>query len=149
MADAKFKQEFLETHNKYREKHNAPPMTFSNDLNSSAQRWADELLSLGRLQHSKTGDGENVFTMYGSAGITLTGKEAVESWYSEIKDYKWNSPGFAGNTGHFTQVVWKDSTQLGVGVATDGKKVYVVGQYRPAGNMNTKEHFEKNVLPPA
>lgn len=50
--------------------------------------------------------------------------------------------------GHFTQVVWKDSTQLGVGVATDGKKVYVVGQYRPAGNMNTREHFEKNVLPP-
>lgn len=49
--------------------------------------------------------------------------------------------------GHFTQVVWKDSTQLGVGMATDGKKVYVVGQYRPAGNMNTREHFEKNVLP--
>lgn len=71
--DGKFKQEFLETHNKYREKHNAPPLTFSNELNSSAQRWADELLSLGRLQHSKTSDGENVFTMYGSAGITLTG----------------------------------------------------------------------------
>lgn len=28
-----------------------------------------------------------------------TGKEAVESWYSEIKDYNWSSPGFSGNTG--------------------------------------------------
>lgn len=28
------------------------------------------------------------------------GKEAVESWYSEIKDYKWSSPGFSGNTGN-------------------------------------------------
>lgn len=50
--------------------------------------------------------------------------------------------------GHFTQVVWKDSTQLGVGMATDGHKVFVVGQYRPPGNINVKEYYEKNVLPP-
>lgn len=49
--------------------------------------------------------------------------------------------------GHFTQVVWKDSAELGVGMATNGNKVYVVGQYRPPGNMNTKEYFEKNVGP--
>lgn len=47
--------------------------------------------------------------------------------------------------GHFTQVVWKGSTELGVGMATNGNKVYVVGQYRPPGNINTKEYFEKNV----
>ena len=49
--------------------------------------------------------------------------------------------------GHFTQVVWKDSKELGVGMATDGHKVFVVGQYRPAGNMNMPGYFEKNVLP--
>lgn len=49
--------------------------------------------------------------------------------------------------GHFTQVVWKDSVELGVGMATNGNKVFVVGQYRPAGNINTKEYFEKNVGP--
>lgn len=48
--------------------------------------------------------------------------------------------------GHFTQVVWKSSTELGVGMATNGKKVYVVGQYRPAGNINTREYFQENVL---
>lgn len=48
--------------------------------------------------------------------------------------------------GHFTQVVWKDSTELGVGMATDGNKAFVVGQYRPAGNMNMAGYFEKNVL---
>ncbi|XP_075903252.1 uncharacterized protein LOC142902242 [Nelusetta ayraudi] len=121
-------------------------MTFSNDLNSSAQSWADHLMATDKLSHSTTEDGENVFTMYGSAGIVLTGKEAVESWYNEIKDYQWSNPGFASNTGHFTQVVWKSSTELGVGMATNGKKVYVVGQYRPAGNINTREHFQENVL---
>lgn len=68
-----FKQEFLEAHNAYRKKHRAPPMTFSNELNNSAQKWADNLMATDRLSHSNTKDGENVFSMYGSAGVVLTG----------------------------------------------------------------------------
>ncbi|XP_030271976.1 Golgi-associated plant pathogenesis-related protein 1-like isoform X2 [Sparus aurata] len=147
MADSSFQQEFLATHNTLRKKHNTPPMVLDDELTASSQKWADHLLAINTLQHSTTDDGENVFTMSSSETLTLTGKEAVESWYSEIKDYDWGSPGFSGNTGHFTQVVWKDSTKLGVGMATNGKKVFVVGQYRPAGNMAVKEYFEKNVLP--
>ena len=49
--------------------------------------------------------------------------------------------------GHFTQVVWKETTEVGVGLATDGKKVFVVAQYKPAGNMNVTAYFERNVLP--
>ncbi|XP_073321443.1 uncharacterized protein [Pagrus major] len=147
MADSSFQQEFLATHNALRKKHKTQPMVLDDELTASAQKWADHLLAINTLEHSKTKDGENVFTMYSSETITLTGKEAVESWYSEIKDYNWGSPGFGSDTGHFTQVVWKESTQLGVGLATNGNQVYVVGQYRPAGNMNTKEYFEKNVLP--
>ena len=49
--------------------------------------------------------------------------------------------------GHFTQVVWKGSQDVGVGKATarDGK-VIVVANYRPAGNMMGR--FSDNVLPP-
>ena len=32
-------------------------------------------------------------------------------------DYDYGNPGFKGGTGHFTQVVWKSSTKLGIGVA--------------------------------
>ena len=48
--------------------------------------------------------------------------------------------------GHFTQVVWKGSEELGVGLATDGKTTFVVGQYLPAGNISNPGYFEKNVL---
>lgn len=48
--------------------------------------------------------------------------------------------------GHFTQVVWKGTKELGVGLATDGHKIYVVAQYRPPGNMNMPGHFADNVL---
>lgn len=48
--------------------------------------------------------------------------------------------------GHFTQVVWKDSTELGVGCAkTDNGKTYVVANYNPPGNMMGK--FKENVFP--
>ena len=30
--------------------------------------------------------------------------------------YNWNLPGFAEKTGHFTQLVWKETTQVGCGV---------------------------------
>lgn len=146
--DASFQREFLDTHNAYRQKHNTPSLTLSGDLTASAQKWADYLISIKTLQHSDTNNGENLYFAWSSAPKTLTGKEAVDSWYSEIKDYNFSQPGFSSKTGHFTQVVWKESTEVGVGLATDGNNIFVVGQYSPAGNMNMEGYFEKNVLPP-
>lgn len=61
--------------------------------------------------------------------------------------YNFNSGGFSGGTGHFTQVVWKGSTQLGIGRAEttrNGMKcAYIVGRYKPAGNMMGQ--FQQNV----
>uniref|UniRef100_A0A3P8WIZ7 SCP domain-containing protein n=1 Tax=Cynoglossus semilaevis TaxID=244447 RepID=A0A3P8WIZ7_CYNSE len=135
---------FLEAHNSYRKLHGAPPLALSSELNATAQKWADRLLALGLMNHSDTKDGENIYTVLKSE--QLTAKEAVDSWYSEVKDYNWNNPGLKSNTGHFTQVVWKETTQLGVGVATVGTRSYVVAQYRPAGNMTMPGKFESNVL---
>ncbi|XP_066569301.1 GLI pathogenesis-related 2 isoform X2 [Amia ocellicauda] len=150
MADDKrssFEKEFLDTHNTYRKKHGAPPLTLSRSLCQSAQSWADHLLSIKTMQHSDTENGENLYYAWSSSPKNLTGKEAVDNWYSEIKDYNFCNPGFGGNTGHFTQVVWKSSKEVGVGLATDGATTYVVGQYSPAGNISNQGYFEKNVLP--
>ncbi|CAL8405594.1 unnamed protein product [Arctogadus glacialis] len=147
MADGSFQKEFLTTHNTYRQMHQSPPLTMTKDLNESAQSWANHLLDIGHLEHS--GKGENTYCMFSSAPINLTGKEAVESWYGEVKDYEYNSPGPGpkDTTGHFTQVVWKETKEVGVGLATDSKRVFVVAQYRPAGNMKGTENFQRNVLP--
>ncbi|WP_395239512.1 CAP domain-containing protein, partial [Salmonella sp. s54412] len=51
-------------------------------------------------------------------------------------------------TGHFTQVVWKASTQLGIGYSrsSDRTKVYVVGRYMAPGNYAGR--FKENVIVP-
>ncbi|XP_066524864.1 GLI pathogenesis-related 2 [Hoplias malabaricus] len=147
MADASFKQKFLAKHNEYRKKHRVPELTLSKDLCKTAQAWANHLLSIKSLGHSNTEDGENVFYSFSSVKKEPTGPEAVESWYSEIKDYNFSKPGHQPKTGHFTQVVWKETKEIGVGMATDGNTVFVVGQYRPAGNITNAGYYEKNVLP--
>ncbi|CAH8433433.1 unnamed protein product [Heterobilharzia americana] len=82
-----------------------------------------------------------------SAGASLGGHEATRNWYDEINKHDFNGQNQAG-TGHFTQVVWKSSKKAGFGAAKskDGMKIYVVGRYRPAGNVIG--HYIENVPKP-
>ena len=36
---------------------------------------------------------------------------------------------------HYAQVVWRSTTTMGCGIATDGHYDYVVCRYEPAGNV--------------
>lgn len=70
-------------------------------------------------------------------------------WYDEVNEYNFDKPGFNKKTGHFTQVVWVSSLNLGCGLAiSENKKVYAVCNYSPPGNLNSIEAFKNNVLPP-
>ncbi|XP_033877142.3 uncharacterized protein LOC117412703 isoform X1 [Acipenser ruthenus] len=143
-----FDCEFLAAHNTYRQLHGAEPLRLNRALCKSAQSWAEHMLAIKTMKHSSTSNGENLYYAWSSASNNIAGSKAVDSWYSEIKDYSFSNPGFGSNTGHFTQVVWKSSTELGVGKATDGNTVYVVGHYSPAGNITNPGYFQSNVLPP-
>ena len=63
--------------------------------------------------------------------------------YKEVCKFNFNNPGWGRGTGHFTQVVWKKSVELGIGKAVLGRCTYVVGRYKPAGNV--LNNFRKNV----
>jgi hypothetical protein len=66
-------------------------------------------------------------------------------WYDEVKDYDFNAARFGMNTGHFTQVVWKGTTELGCGIALGRSWIYGVCHYGPPGNVIGA--FRENVLP--
>ena len=38
------------------------------------------------------------------AQLELAGREVVDNWYEEIRNYDYSKPGFSAATGHFTQV---------------------------------------------
>jgi uncharacterized protein YkwD len=132
----------LDHHNKVRADVGSPGLQWSTELAKFAQEWADHLAAQGcDMQHRPHDDskwaqkyGENIF--WGSAS-SYTPLSASESWYSEIKDYTYgvlnNSNWY--NTGHYTQMVWKNTTHVGIGMAkcSDGA-VIIVANYNPPGN---------------
>lgn len=57
-----FRQEMLDTHNQYRARHCAQPLTLDDQLNDEAQQYAEYLLSINRLEHDQSSkDGENLY----------------------------------------------------------------------------------------
>lgn len=156
-----FRSNSLSKHNSYRATHRSPSMTTSSSANNTAQAWAQYLATNGLFQHSASNQrnnaGENLYVSYTTApsiNYATLANTAVQSWYNEVKLYNYSSPGFSSATGHFTQVVWKSSTQLGCGTAKGTKTLngtkynafYVVCHYLPAGNVQGQ--FPANVLKP-
>ncbi|XP_077985840.1 Golgi-associated plant pathogenesis-related protein 1-like [Glandiceps talaboti] len=155
--------QLLNSHNFYRCQHGiTQKMTLAADLNDFAQQWADHLAATDTFDHSSNRGsdpperGENLWS--GSDGALwteydqFTGEVPVQNWYSEIIywNYSTNHATPGKSAGHFTQVVWKQSTELGCGVATTqkswGPKFIVVCQYRQAGNINDfKDNVPKKV----
>lgn len=132
----------LEAHNALRAKHCAPAMTWSRDLEKVAQKWADQLAKKCEFGHSGSDFGENLAA--GTSGA-LDAESVARMWYDEIAGYDFKKGAFSMETGHFTQLVWKNSTRLGCGTSTcKGMDIWVCN-YDPPGNVQGQ--FREQVLP--
>uniref|UniRef100_A0A8D8R681 Golgi-associated plant pathogenesis-related protein 1 n=1 Tax=Cacopsylla melanoneura TaxID=428564 RepID=A0A8D8R681_9HEMI len=159
--DKKFIKAALGAHNICRKKHKVPALTYSQKVGKVSQAYADKLIvSLangGPLVHNpqRKGYGENLWSFMSSPPRNMTDEDAVTSavkaWYKEIKYYNQffgREPDMKDlkNWGHFTQLVWKSSRQLGMGIARKKGYILIVANYKPAGNVVGK--FAKNVNKP-
>ena len=135
---------FVDAHNRYRAKHCAPPLVWSKQLADVAQKWANTLRDKGCIFGHSPGMkyGENLAA--GTQGA-LDPERTVDMWYDEIRLYKFPNGGFSMETGHFTQVVWRSTSQVGCGhVTCKGNDIYVCN-YDPPGNWEGR--YRQEVLP--
>ncbi|GAA5937344.1 uncharacterized protein JCM15063_002879 [Sporobolomyces koalae] len=150
----------LNAHNELRQKHKVGPLTWSNELASAAQDWTDKCI----YQHGKgkeIGAGENIAAYYGGGSDVLG---AISMWSNEASLYNWAAPGYAEGTGHFTQQVWKATTEIGCaqslcptltmpGNPSWTNAYFYVCEYRKGGNVVgqtpelTAKYFSENVFP--
>jgi len=148
---SKFQQDALKAHNNYRNRHGAANLTLDNQLCKRAAEYADYLANTDTFEHSGDADyGENLYWSWSSdPRWRLEGEEPVTSWYDECRGYNYTREPVSLDTGHFTQLVWSDTTQLGVGVTQSEKtgKFYVVMKYYPPGNIIGR--YTKHVPPPS
>ncbi|KAF9273432.1 hypothetical protein BGZ68_001522 [Mortierella alpina] len=135
---SKEQQLILDTHNKYRARHQAPPLTWNNEAANFGNNW----IKACQFKHSGGKFGENLAAGYKDF------KVAIDGWYSEAKFYNYGNPGFSMKTGHFTQVVWKGTKSVGCAkrFCPNSNWTIYICNYAPPGNM--MGDFPRNVLPP-
>lgn len=129
-------QGILAAHNKWRQQVNVPALSWSSSAASIAQAWANNLQSRGCVMEHNPNRGNYGENIYWSFGFSPTPANVVDSWGEEIKDYD-----YATNTcqagkvcGHYTQVVWRDTQEVGCGKASCNDEQVWVCNYSPPGN---------------
>lgn len=99
------------------------------------------------LDHSCPENGEEGENLWSYTKIKISDNTAAEiatnAWYAEEFKHNW-AEDWQPASSHFTQVVWKNTTHMGFGLARSAKRVYGCALYSPHGNVKSK--FKDNVF---
>jgi len=131
---ASMPQEMVNAHNQWRSQVGVPALEWSSELANYAQEWANHLIERGTFEHRQQNQyGENLFM---GRGRQWSPTEVVNSWGNEIEDYNYGNNSCRPNKvcGHYTQIVWRDTTEVGCAVARRGNTEVWVCNYNPPGN---------------
>lgn len=145
--------EMLAAHNRWRQQAGVPEVQWSAALAANAQSWADNLKQQScRMRHSAVrGTGENLYwaspIRYSTGAVApqpVTPTQVTNAWGGEEKffDYATNTCAAGQMCGHYTQVMWRTTTQIGCAraVCSDHSQVWVC-HYTPPGNWRGQKPF--------
>lgn len=125
----------LAAHNKIRTELHLPLLTWNCKLADYAQEWATR----GVFEHRESTDfGENIFV---ATSPRIAAVMAIRKWFSE-KPFWDNREATCHKgkvCGHYTQLVWRTTTEFGCGVNRNTRgefKTLLVCNYNPAGNSD-------------
>jgi pathogenesis-related protein 1 len=125
--------EMLQAHNSIRRNLGLPPLAWSDRLAARAQEWAQSLMAKGEFRHNpRTPYGENLFEITGAQAQPA---EVVRAWALEASDYDHRSNRCTGTSGHYTQIVWRDTKEVGCAATGGIKREIWVCEYDPPGNV--------------
>lgn len=139
-APGSFNQRILSAHNGERVRLGLAPLQWNPMLAAQAGVWARDLAARGAFEHAKDrlGAGENLWG--GTAGAfapeAMIGAFLAEKQYFRPGTFpdvsttrRWQ------DVGHYTQIVWRGTREVGCAMATGKGRDVLVCRYFPAGNV--------------
>ncbi|KAK6504868.1 hypothetical protein TWF481_006805 [Arthrobotrys musiformis] len=137
-SDKAFKDAVLNVTNTYRDWYNATALTWNNTLAEAAEDAIEDCI----FEHSGQPYGENLAAGYPNVSAAIT------AWKDEVDKYDYGDPDFSKETGHFTQLVWTNTTQIGCarkecGGEGEAPGWFIACEYSPHGNVIGQ--FQDNV----
>ena len=145
-----FVQNIKNLHDELRKKHNSNSLNYKNtDLNALAKTYAKELIFNKNKVKVKLniykGEilGENIII---SDSNDL--QKILDEWKKEGDNYDFENNKFSKKTSHFTQIIWKETKEVGIGFypeknRKENEKYCIVILYYPPGNILGK--YKQNV----
>ncbi len=141
-------ERILIAHNQERAQLGLEPLAWDPALAQAAQRWADYLASSGRFEHApenrRDPEGENLWA--GTKGYfgpeAMVGAWIREKQYFRAGVFPNNSvTGRVEDVGHYTQLVWRATRDVGCAEASSGREDILVCRYAEAGNYRGERPF--------
>jgi uncharacterized protein YkwD len=136
-----FAYRLLAAHNDERVASGVPPLAWSDDLAGQARQWAEHLAQQGQMIHAtreqRGNAGENLWM--GAAG-RYSAEYMVGAFIEEKRNFRngtfpdVSKTGQWRDVGHYTQVIWRGTQQVGCAVAKNRTNDFLVCRYFPAGN---------------
>jgi uncharacterized protein YkwD len=143
-----FANMILAVHNRERAAVGVPPLVWSDKLAADAKLYAEHLVATGKFDHPSaewvaahpTGpEGENLAGNHRLPPVSPSPSSIArmeQGWIAEKDSYQ-GYPSQTGDTttGHYTQMVWRDTTAVGCGYASAGGYDVLSCRYSPPGNI--------------
>jgi hypothetical protein len=142
-----FDSRILAAHNRERDAIGVEPLAWNSDLAASARRWAEHLARSGRFEHDldpALEEGENLWE--GTRGAYSL-EEMVDGWVREKRHFHQgafpdnSTTGNWEDVGHYTQLVWRETRQVGCALVPGRGEDVLVCRYSQPGNYEGERPF--------
>ena len=135
-------QAWLSAHNDARAEVGTAPLRWSNALARDAEQWAIHLAQRRAFAHAphdlRKGQGENLWR---GSRDRYSPWQMIALFVAEKRDFRpgifphVSHTGRWSDVGHYTQIIWPDTQEVGCAVASNNRDEVLVCRYWPAGNV--------------
>lgn len=138
-----FDSRILAAHNRERATLGIGSLRWSADLAVGAKQWSDTLGRTGQFAHSPDQPGEELLgeNIWGGDPGAFSPEAMVALWIKEKRAFKFgvfprtSTTGRVEDVSHYTQLVWRSTTEVGCGLSKGASEEILVCRYRHPGNV--------------
>lgn len=138
--DTAFISAMLQQHNTYRSALQLPPLEWSPALAKDALAWGQHLAAIDRGEHDASARGKEGENLWWGTADMFSYVDMVDTWGNEKNSFRYGVFPDVGTrrgamVGHYTQMVWKNTTSVGCALVGNGTMDYLVCRYATPGNV--------------
>lgn len=142
-------ERLLAAHNAERQRLGIKPLVWSAKLAEHAKKWSQSLAVSDMMEHSvSAADGSEGENLWFGTKDDYSPDEMVGFFVDEGKMFKRgvfpevSTTGRWEDVGHYTQLIWKDTREVGCAITSNPRRDVLVCRYSPMGNIVGQKAYD-------